>query len=415
MLQGTDGERVEHRDKTPAPRGLVAILAGMVMVGPLGIDTYLPALPALASEYAAPPALVQQTLSAFVFTMALTMLFYGTLSDSLGRRRVLLFSLALFAVSNLAAVFAPDIRTLIVCRALQGVAAGAGGVVARAIIQDCYRGAEAQRALAQVLMIFGIAPAIAPIIGGWLHHAFGWHSIFIFLTLGGAALFAVCYFMLGETLPRSQFQPLNLRAILANYLQALRDLRFVLMCVSIGLLFGAVPLYVGSAAPFVMEILNLSETAFGWLFIPMISGIIIGSAAAERLLKRHPGISERLMFWGLVLCIVASGINIAYTALATIDIPYAVLPLALYTFGMAMAMPGMVMRALNRLPTMHGLSASMQGFIQMMIFTVVTGMVAPLLFDSAFKLALGMAGGAVLGIALWAAINARTTRTPGSA
>jgi DHA1 family bicyclomycin/chloramphenicol resistance-like MFS transporter len=385
----------------PAPRGLAALLGAMVMVGPLGIDTYLPSLPTLAATYAAPAAVVQQTLSVFVFTMAVTMLFYGTLSDSLGRRPVLLFSLGLFTVANLAAVFAPTIGVLIACRALQGVAAGAGAVIARAVIQDCYRGADAQRAMAQVLMVFGLAPAIAPIIGGWLHHAFGWQSIFVFLTAGGAVLFALCYLLLGETLPRSKFQPLELRPIVGNYLSALRDLRFVVMCLSIGLLFTGIPLYIGAAAPFLMDILHQPETAFGWLFIPVISGVVIGSATAERMLKRNPTVSGSLIRWGMAICIVAAAINILYTASHTAAIPYAVMPLALYTFGVSLAMPGMVVRALNRFPTMHGLSSSMQGFIQMMLFTVVSGLVSPLLFDSALKLAVGMSIGIVMGIALW--------------
>lgn len=387
----------------PAPRGLAALLGAMVMVGPLGIDTYLPSMPALAATYGAPAAVVQQTLSVFVFTMAVTMLFYGTLSDSFGRRPVLLFSLGLFTVSNLAAVFAPTIGVLIACRALQGVAAGAGGVIVRAIIQDCYSGADAQRAMARVLMVFGLAPAIAPIIGGWLHHAFGWQSIFIFLTLGGAMLFALGYLLLGETLPRSKFQPFKLRSIVGNYVRALRDLRFVVMCVSIGLLFMGIPLYIGAAAPFMMNILHLPETAFGWLFIPIISGVVIGSATAERLLKRTPNISGRLIRWGMALSVLAAMINILYTASGTVTIPYAVMPLALYTFGVSLAMPGMVVQALNRIPTMHGLSASMQGFIQMMIFTVVAGGVSPLLFDSALKLAVGLSLGIAMGILLWSA------------
>jgi MFS transporter, DHA1 family, multidrug resistance protein len=395
------------QETRPYNRGLVAILGAMVMVGPLGIDTYLPSMPALAAAYSAPPAVVQQTLSVFVFTMAFTMLFYGTLSDSFGRRPVLLFSLALFALSNLATVFAPDIGTLIVCRAVQGVAAGAGAVIARAIIQDCFRGHEAQRAMAQVMMIFGVAPAVAPVIGGWLHHAYGWQSIFIFLTIGGAALFALGYSMLGETLPRSKFQPFELRAIVGNYLHALRDARFVLMCLSIGFLFSGVPLYVGSAAPFIFDILHLPETAFAWLFVPLIAGVVLGSATAEQLLKRYPGISQQLLHWGMAICVVAGAINIAYTSFAVAAIPYAVAPIALYTFGVSLATPSMMVQTLDRLPTMHGLSASMQGFIQMMIFTAVTGIVSPMLFDSPLKLAVGMAVGVTVGIALWVGTHAR--------
>jgi DHA1 family bicyclomycin/chloramphenicol resistance-like MFS transporter len=185
----------------------------------------------------------------------------------------------------------------------------------------------------------------------------------------------------------------------------LQDARFLFMCLSIGFMFSGIPLYIGSAASFVMDLLHLPETAFAWLFVPLISGVVIGSATAQHLLKREAFPSERLIRGGMLICIAAALWNIAYTSQGAISLPWAVLPIALYTFGMALATPSMVIEALNRLPSTHGLSASLQGFIQMMIFTLVAGIAAPLLFDSALKLALGMCLGIAVGIALWIATH----------
>src|SRR5471032_1375098 len=168
---------------------LTLLLAGLTMVGPLAIDTYLPSFPAIARTFDASPLLVQQTLSAFLFCFAFMMLFYGTLSDSFGRRPVILWSLVLYIVASIGGAMAPSIGVLLVCRVAQGLAAGAGSVVGRAIVQDRFSGAEAQKILSHIMMVFGLAPAIAPVLGGWLQVSLGWRSVFWFLTSFGILMF----------------------------------------------------------------------------------------------------------------------------------------------------------------------------------------------------------------------------------
>jgi DHA1 family bicyclomycin/chloramphenicol resistance-like MFS transporter len=171
------------------------------------------------------------------------------------------------------------------------------------------------------------------------------------------------------------------------------------MSLSIAFVFAGVALYIGSAAAFVMGILKQPVTAFAWLFVPMIGGMVLGSAVAGRLgAKLKPG---RLIGAGFALMLLGVAASVAYTSLWVARVPYAVLPIAVYTFGLALAMPGMSVRTLNLFPTMSGLAASMQGFIQMFLFALVSGLIAPLLFDSAFKLAAGHAIGVLIGVALW--------------
>ena len=165
---------------TPARRSwsLAALLAALVMLGPFSIDMYLPAFPAIGADLAAPPVALQATLSAYLFAYAFMMLWHGALSDALGRRPVVLAGLVVYAIATLGCAVAGNIESMWLARALQGLSAGAGVVVGRALIRDRFHGAEAQKLMSQVTLVFSIAPAVAPIAGGLLLEAFGWRSIF---------------------------------------------------------------------------------------------------------------------------------------------------------------------------------------------------------------------------------------------
>jgi DHA1 family bicyclomycin/chloramphenicol resistance-like MFS transporter len=380
---------------------LTVILACLGMVGALAIDTYLPSMPDIGRAFAVGPIAVQQTLSVFLFTFAFMMLFYGTLSDSFGRRPVILVALTVYTLASAGAAFAPSFGVLLACRALQGLAAGAGSVVGQAIVQDRFEGAQAHKMMSLIMMVFGLAPAIAPILGGWLQVAFGWRSTFIFLTAFGGLMILLCWKLLPESLPAAKRHAFHPGSIARNYIKVLGHPRFVLLSLAVGMAFGGLSLYIGSAANFVMQILHLPETAFGWMFIPLISGMVIGSAWAG---KRAATVAPVRMKWlGFGVMALACVLNVGYTALCTPAIPWAVLPLMVYTFGLAVAMPAIQVGALALFPDNRGLASSMLAFIQMMSFALVSGLVAPLLFDSAFKLACGVTVGLALSFACWQA------------
>ncbi|MDX8123995.1 multidrug effflux MFS transporter [Janthinobacterium sp. GMG2] len=378
---------------------LTWILAGLAMVGPLAIDTYLPSFPAIVQDFNASPLLVQQTLSFFLFTFAFMMLFYGTLSDSFGRRPVILVSLVLYVIASVGAALAPSLGWLLAWRVLQGLSAGAGSVIGRAIVQDRYSGAAAQKILSHIMMVFALAPAIAPVLGGWLQVGLGWRWIFWFLTAFGVLMFVVVWRALPESLPKEQRQAFHLGDIAVNYWKVLCHRQFLLLSTAIGAAFGGFALYIGSAAYFIINILHLPETAFAWLFIPLISGMVFGSALSAKIAHRY---SQRQMIWaGFILMLVAAAANIGYNYVFAAEVPWAVLPLFFYSFALSIAMPPMTLMALNHFPNNSGLASSMQSFIQMLLFALVSGLVAPLLFDSALNLAYGVMAGLLVSLACW--------------
>ena len=379
---------------------ITLLFALCTMLGPLGIDTYLPSFHAIAQDFGVGPAAVQQTLSVYVFAMATTMLFYGTLSDTFGRRRVLIVSAVGYCITSLIAAFVPNIETLVLMRFAQGLCAGSGMVIVRAMVQDKYQGAEAQRMMALVMMVFGLAPALAPVFGGWLQTHGGWRTTFYFLSAFGALLGLLVWRRLPETLPPEKRTPLKLRVIANNYLRALQNRQFRTMLIGLALMAGANSVYISSAAEFVMSVLGMDATSLGWLFIPLIAGTMLGSAVSSIFAKRIPlHVQKRL---GYSCLIVACASNVLYNLFTTQPmVPWAVLPITIYTFGISQLMPIFTMEVMGQFPEMRGLASSLQGFSQMMVFTIMSGLIVPHLFHSGLLLALGLTITVSTGMLVW--------------
>lgn len=385
----------------PNIRTLTLMLASLAMLGPFAIDTYLPAFGQIAADFGVTDVLMQHTLSVYLLSFACMSLFWGTLSDTFGRRPVIIASLVIFGIGSVGSALAPSYGWLLFFRGLQGCSAGAGRIVGQALARDCYHGPEAQRLFANIAMVFSLAPAIAPIMGGYLTTYVGWRAIFGMLSLITFMLIVASWRALPETLRPSARQPVQLAVILRNYLRAIRNISFLFAIMAVGFAFSGFGLYIASAAKFIIVILNLPETAFGWLFIPFIGGMAAGSMVSSRTAgKVDPA---RLIRLGHGLMAAGALLNVGYNLFFVAAVPWAVIPIGIYGFGMSMALPGMTVVTLNTFPDMRGLASSVQSTMQMLIFALVAGVVAPLLFDSAVLLAAGSVGSAVLCIGFWTA------------
>ena len=361
------------------------LLALLGMLGPFSVDTYLPAFAGIAQALDATPVQMQQTLSAYLFGFAFMSLFHGALSDSLGRRPVVLWGLVAFTLASLGCALSQSIGQLIFFRALQGLSTGAGIVVARAVVRDMFPPSEAQRVMSQITLFFGVAPAIAPLIGGWLYAHLGWHSIFWLLTFIGAALWLANYRLLPETLHPSQRQPLHLNNLLQGYWQLGRDSRFLLLALSSGVPFNGMFLYVLSAPAFLGEILRLEPTQFFWMFVLNISGIMAGAWLSGRMAgKLAPKVQIR---HGFVIMLLISLINLAANVLFTAHVSWALIPLTIFAFGWAMMVPAVTLLVLDLYPQRRGMASSLQACIGAVSNGLMAGLVAPLVMHSAQALA----------------------------
>ena len=369
------------------------------MLGPFSVDMYLPAFPAIGSELGASPIALQQTLSAYLFAFAFMMLWHGALSDALGRRPVVLGSLATFALATLGCAIAGNIESLWLFRALQGMSAGAGLVVGRAIIRDRFDGAEAQRLMSQITLVFGLAPAIAPVLGGLLLTAYGWRALFWTLLGLTLALLAWAAKALPETLPREARNTLHPRVLWRNYRSVLLRIDFLLLALVPALNFGALFLYIASAPVFLIDLLDVSSLGFAWLFIPMILGIMAGASLSGRLAGRTS--PKRTIRLGFAIMFAGVAVNLATCWLVEPGVPWNVLPLMIFTLGSSLAAPSITLLMLDLFPSIRGMASSLQGFVQFALSGVVAGTVAPFLSHSVRALALGMTAFTVVGLALW--------------
>ncbi len=391
-----------HRIDSPRARaGFAALLASLATLGPFSIDAYLPAFGGIQASLGATPLEIQQTLSGYLFAFGLMFLFHGALSDSFGRRPVILVALAVYTLASTAAAVTASVHGLILWRIVQGLSVGAGMVVGRAMIRDLLGPEDAQRLMSLVTLFFGLAPAIAPIIGGWLFVELGWRSIFWFLAAVGFVLLAVSWKFLPETLAASARQSFHPMALLRGYREVGVHLRFLLLSLAAGFNFNAFFLYIVSAPVFLGTHLGLGPRQYAWLFIPSIAGIMMGAhlsgRAAGRLTPRNT------IKFAYVFMATAALTNLAYALFVRPSLPWAVLPIMVYGIGFAMAMPSITLTTLDLFPTRRGMAASLQGFVSGMVNTLTAGLVSPAVSGDTRSLAVAMTAMMAAGLVSWLA------------
>jgi len=272
---------------------VVIILGGLSAFGPLSIDMYLPALPTITRDLGAGDTQVQLTLTACLAGLATGQALAGPLSDTLGRRRPLLVSLLLYGVASLLCAVAPSVYALIALRLLQGMAGAAGIVIARAVVRDLRSGTALAKLFALVMMVNGLAPILAPVIGGQLLRFASWRGLFIVLAVIGTLLLCAVTVGLPESLPADRRRPGSLPRTLRTFAALCADRRFAGHALACGLAFGAMFSYI-SASPFVLQnVYHLSPQAFSLVFgmnalgivaCSQLSGLLVGRFGAARLL-----------------------------------------------------------------------------------------------------------------------------------
>ncbi len=380
-------------------RRLTIVVVALVMIAPFSIDTYLPSLPDIARDFGVSDFYLQQTLSFYMIAFAAMTLVYGPMSDVFGRRKLVLVSAAAYVVTSIGCALAPNAHALMLMRIGQGLSASGGLVVGRAVIRDSFSGAAAQRVMSRIMLMFAVAPAVAPIIGGWLHEVFGWRSVFWFLALLGTAVWLCAALLLPETLAASDRHSAHPRAIATAYWHALRHLPFMVLIAAIALIFGGLFLYIAGSPTILYRDLGFGAQDFGYLFVPLVVGLMCGAVISGRMAGKYT--HERAVTVGFSIMLAASIINTLLGAFFTPTPVTVIAPVALYACGMSLALPNLSLLAFDYLPRNRGLASALQSFVQMAFSAVVAGLFVPALNAHVAWFAVGMLALCAMGLLCW--------------
>jgi DHA1 family bicyclomycin/chloramphenicol resistance-like MFS transporter len=381
------------------------------MAGPFSIDTFFPSFHAIATQFSISAWAVQQTLTVYMLPLSFMSLVQGPLSDAIGRRRVIVVGLVVYTVASLGCTLAPTFGTLLMFRAFQGSSVGVGVIVGRAVIRDLYDGPQAQKLLSLVTMIFAFAPAVAPIIGGWIHITLGWRAVFGFMATFGFILAVASYFSLPETHPPERRPALHVPDLARTALRVAGHGEFLLLALAMGANFAAIMCFIGAAPRVVTDHWHLSETQFANLFFPVISGFAIGAWISGRMAGRLPG--SRQIQVGFSVSLPAGAVTVLLHALVN-EPPLLVqqLLLTLMAIGVQLVGPVLTLRMLDLFPKSRGSAASVQSCVSIVISAIVFGALAPLASDSMLTLSEASLCAALIGFALWRAAQHRVSFVP---
>jgi DHA1 family bicyclomycin/chloramphenicol resistance-like MFS transporter len=360
------GGRVAH------PVRLVVILGSLSAFAPLSIDMYLPAFPSLAANLHAGPSAVQLTLTACLIGLATGQLVVGPLSDTLGRRGPLLVGLVCYTVLSAACLVAPSVWALAGLRLLQGFGGSAGLVIATAAVRDRYAGVAMARYLSTLMLVNGLAPIVAPVIGSQLLRFTSWRGVFVVLTVVGVLLLVACLAWFDESLPVERRRPGSLGATLRSFGQLLRDRRFTGYGLTGGLAFAAMFAYISGSSFVLQDIFGLSAQQFGLVFGTNALGIVVVGQLNRWLVGKY---SPRALLAAGLIAATTGGVLVVVGVPAGWGLPALLPGLFAVVASIGIVLPNTRALATADYPDLAGTSSALLGVAQF----AVGGLVAPLI------------------------------------
>ncbi|UYM06680.1 multidrug effflux MFS transporter [Solicola gregarius] len=367
---------------------LVIVLGALIGLGPLTIDMYLPALPALQDDLGVTESATQLTLTGMLAGLAVGQLIIGPISDSVGRRRPLLIGISVHVLASVLCLLAPGIVTLTAARVIQGFAGAALGVSAMATVRDLFSGVAAARVLSRLMLVMGAAPVLAPTLGGLVLEWTNWRGIFAVLGAAGVVLVTVAFFGLKETLPVSRRRSLRLRSTLRTYGTLLRDVPFVALILVAGTMMSAMFAYVSGSSFVLQDVYGLSERAFAIVFGVNALGIIVFTQLNPVLLKRYA--PQQILGVATVLAAASAAVLVTAAITEVGGLATILPPLAMIIASCGLALPNTPALALSRHGEAAGTAAAMLGCVQFGIGAVVAPLVGAFANGTAVPMAMVM-------------------------
>lgn len=377
---------------------LVLVLGALTAIGPLTIDTYLPALPELSAELGATNAQAQLTITGLLLGLGFGQLIIGPLSDAVGRRKPLLVGLAAHGVMSLLCALAPSITLLTITRTLQGFAGAAVAVVAMAVVRDIFSGYRAAQLFSRLILVTGVAPILAPSLGSALLRWTPWQGIFVVLAVAAVLLFVLALVGLPETLPVQRRLPARLSTSLRSYARLFTDKLFVLMVVVAGLMFATLFAYI-SGSPFILQgLYQLSPQQFGLAFGANAFGLIMMTQVNPLLVKRWGPV--RVLSAATIVGLLSAGALLLTSVTGTGGLAGFMIPLWFVVASAGVSFPNAPAIALNRHGDAAGTASAVLGAAQFMIGGLVAPLVGALANGTAVPMAAVMVGTTGLSVTL---------------
>jgi DHA1 family bicyclomycin/chloramphenicol resistance-like MFS transporter len=380
---------------------LVLVLGSLIAIGPLTIDMYLPALPAIVDDLQTSSAAVQLTLTGTLAGLAVGQLLIGPLSDAVGRRKPLLAGTALHVLASVLCVIAPSVEVLGALRVLQGLGTAATAVVAMAVVRDLFSGAAFATLFSRLMLVMGVAPILAPTLGSEVLRYTNWRGIFVALALFGLALLAVAAFGLRETLPAASRRSGRMTDTVRTYGTLLRDRVFVGLVLVAGLAMAALFAYVSGSSFVLQNQYGLDEQEFGLAFGAGAVGLILATQLNVRLLRRYT--PQQILVASLVAGTGAAFALLVFAATGLGGLPALLAALWVVLAAAGLAMPNAPALALSRHGEAAGTASALLGAVQFGVGAVAAPLVG-MLGTGAVAMALVVVGGMVCALVVLLAV-----------
>ena len=375
----------------------LVVLGALTAAAPLSIDTYLPALPRVATELATPASVVQLSLTTCLLGLALGQLVAGPLSDVLGRRRPMIVGAVGFTLLSLGCAFTPDVATLVALRFAQGFLGAVGIVLARAVVRDLHAGTAAARYFAALMLVSGVAPIVAPVLGGQLLRFTSWRGVFVFLAGFGAVVLVGVLVAVPETLARERRRAGGASATVAAFRVLLSDRRVLACVLAAGLVFAAMFAYISGSTFVLQDLYGLSPQQFSAVFAVNSVGIVAATQTSGRLVGSGRVRPERMLAVGLAVALLGSAVVLV--AAVTGAGPFGLVPgLSATVVGVGLALPSATTLALADHPEHAGAASALLGTAQFLVGALVAPLVGLGGSRTAVPMGLVMAGATVVAL-----------------
>jgi MFS transporter, DHA1 family, multidrug resistance protein len=377
---------------------IILILGSLAALGPFAIDMYLPGFPAIAKDLNTDISHVALSLTSYFIGISVGQLIYGPLVDRFGRKKPLLIGLSIFVLASIGCAFAPTIEWLIGLRLLLALGGCAGMVASRAVVRDIFPIKDIPRVFSMLMLVMGVAPIIAPTIGGFVTAAFGWRYIFAVLSAIGFAVMLIVGFLLPESRGADKTMSLKPKSVLTDFYSVLKNPVFITYAFAASTAQAGLFAYI-SGSPFVfMEIFGLSETQYGWAFGLNAFGFIAGSQINNLAMKRRT--SAQITLRAGILQFVAGGLLLAGNYYGFIGATGSLILIFIYLFSLGFLSPNAAALALGPFARNAGSASALMGSTQMAFGAIASIIISTFHNDTALPMTMVMATATVISLSL---------------